>query len=61
MGELDGLLFYGVQDADGKSVIEFSATREQAETFIARDTTGPDGEWIPMTHGRLGSYPGAVL
>jgi hypothetical protein len=29
------LLFYGVLDADGKSGIEFFATREGAEAFIA--------------------------
>jgi hypothetical protein len=30
----DALVFYGVVDGDGKSVIEFFATREEAETFI---------------------------
>jgi hypothetical protein len=35
MGGLDGLVFYGVVDGDGKSVIEFFATREGAEAFIA--------------------------
>jgi hypothetical protein len=28
------MVFYGVVGADGKSVIEFFATREGAETFI---------------------------
>jgi hypothetical protein len=29
------MVFYGVVGADGKSVIEFFATREGAETFVA--------------------------
>jgi hypothetical protein len=38
------MVFYGVVGADGKSVIEFFATRERAETFVAEvDSDEPEG------------------
>jgi hypothetical protein len=50
------MVFYGVVEADGKSVIEFFATREGAETFIAEGKSGAR----TLVHGIVPAIPLSV-